>query len=43
MQEIGRLGELLQRGGLYSQLYQQQLELAVNGVREPAGDTVLTA
>jgi len=43
IREIGRHGELLQRGGLYRQLYQRQLELAVNGVRDTAGDTVLPA
>ena len=43
IREIGRHGELLQRGGLYSQLYQRQLELAVSGTGEPAGDTAHTA
>ena len=29
--EVGNHGELLARGGLYSQLYQRQLELAATG------------
>ena len=32
--EIGDHRELLARGGLYSQLYQRQLELAANGAEE---------
>jgi len=33
IREIGQHEELLQRGGLYSHLYQRQLELATNGVK----------
>jgi len=35
--EVGDHQELLARGGLYSQLYQRQLELAVSGVDEARG------
>jgi subfamily B ATP-binding cassette protein MsbA len=41
IREIGRHSELLQRGGLYSQLYQRQLELAVNGTRDVEGELAL--
>jgi len=34
IREVGDHQELLARGGLYSQLYQRQLELAVNGTEE---------
>lgn len=34
IREVGDHRELLARGGLYSQLYQRQLELAVSGVEE---------
>jgi subfamily B ATP-binding cassette protein MsbA len=34
IREIGDHRELLSRGGLYSQLYQRQLELAANGAEE---------
>jgi ABC-type multidrug transport system fused ATPase/permease subunit len=35
IREVGDHHELLARGGLYSQLYQRQLELATSGTEEP--------
>jgi ABC-type multidrug transport system fused ATPase/permease subunit len=35
IREVGDHHELLARGGLYSQLYQRQLELATSGAEEP--------